>query len=227
MRLRYLPPIALLLAACTAVHYESPRFDQLTEGHRKVAVLPFEIVLTGKTPAGLSSEVVARIEEGESVAFQDALYNRLLNRSSVHRRRPILIDLQPVEITNRRLAERGIALRDTWTMAAPQLAAILGVDALVRTRVEKARYLSDPASFGVSVGLEVLYQATEGHAAALLPPGLAKTHDIWANSLVVRGEDGELLWKVGVHRATDWSRPANDVIFGITKKLAKKFPYRG
>ncbi len=112
-------------------------------------------------------------------------------------------------------------------MEAGQLAEVLGVDALVRTRVEKARYLSDPASLGISVGLDVLYQATEGHAALVLPPGLAKTYDIWADSLVVRGEDGALLWKVGVHRETDWSRPANDVIAGITKKLAKKFPYRG
>lgn len=227
MKIRALLPILLLLPACTAVHYESPRFDELTRGHQKIAVLPFEMVFTGKVPRGLAPEDVRLIEEDESVAFQWSLYNRLLNRSSVHRRRPILVDLQPVEMTNRLLAENGIGIRDSWTMDTGELARLLGVDAVVRTSVTKARYLSDGASFGIAVGLDVAYEATDGLAALFLPPGLAKTHDIWADSLVERGADGRLLWKVGVHRATDWTRPANDVIAGITKKLARKFPYRG
>jgi hypothetical protein len=72
-----------------------------------------------------------------------------------------------------------------------------------------------------------LYEATEGHAAWLIPPGLTRTHDIHVDSALVSCPEGDLLWKVEVHRATDWRRPANDVIVGLTKKLSKKFPYRG
>ena len=54
-----------------------------------------------------------------------------------------------------------------------------------------------------------------------------ETSWIWADSVLVGADEGEVLWKVGVHRETNWSRPANDVIAGVTKKLAKKFPYRG
>ena len=42
----------------------------------------------------------------------------------------------------------------------------------------------------------------------------------------VDGDDGGVLWKVVVERETDWTRPANSVIAGITRKLARKFPYR-
>ena len=110
-------------------------------------------------------------------------------------------------------------------MPPEELAEILGVDAVVRTRVKKTRYMSDLASYGIDVGIyvahDVIHDVTDGEVHLPIPWGLTKTHDIWA-----AGEDGALLWQVAVRRATDWTRPANDVIEGITKKLAKKFPYR-
>ncbi len=112
-------------------------------------------------------------------------------------------------------------------MPAEELAAVLGVDAVLRTRVEKTRYMSELASWGTEVGLHVLHEASEGKLDWLIPPGLTRTDDIYADSTLVSGEDGDLLWKVAVHRATDWRRPANDVVAGITRKLSKKFPYRG
>ncbi len=218
---------ALMLSACTAVHYESPRLAERQPTRDTIAVLPFEMVFTGKAPAGVSPEQILDIEEAESLAFQHALYNRLLDRSSVARRRPILVHIQPVEATNRRLDEAGIGVREGWSMPTHELSAALGVDAVIRTRVIKRRYLSDLASYGAEVGLHVLHEATEGSADWLIPPGLTRTHDVHADSELVSCSDGDLLWKVEVHRATDWRRPANDVIVGITKKLAKEFPYRG
>lgn len=35
------------------------------------------------------------------------------------------------------------------------------------------------------------------------------------------------LWKVSVKRDADWNRPANEAVVGISRKLTKKFPYRG
>ena len=220
----------LLTVACTSVNYRSPRFTVETEGHRTVAVLPFEMIFTGKAPAHLAPHQIARIEEMESLAFQTSLYYRLLNRSSAHRRDPITIALQPVEETNRILDAHGVDLRGSWTMEEEELAEILGVDAVVRTRVKKTRYMSDLASYGIDVGTHVLHDvvhdATDGQVHLPIPFGLDKTYDIWADGSLMSGEDGSLLWKVAVHRATDWQRPADDVIEGITKKLAKKFPYR-
>ncbi|MDH3402445.1 MAG: hypothetical protein OES32_03510 [Acidobacteriota bacterium] len=219
--------VAAALSACTAVHYESPRLGDRPGGRDTIAVLPFEMVFTGKAPAGATAAQIAALEEAESLAFQHALYSRLLERSSVTRERPIQARIQPLETTNRVLDERGIGLRESWVMPAEELAAVLEVDAVVRTRVVKQRYLSDLASYATDVGLEVVHGASEGRADWLIPPGLARTHDVYADSILVSGADGDLLWKVEVHRATDWRRPANDVIVGITRKLARKFPYRG
>ncbi len=221
--------VLMLTAACTTVNYTTPQFADKTADHQTVAVLPFEMIFTGKAPTNLTVAQIAHIEAVESLAFQTSLYYRLLNRSSAHRKRPIQIALQPVEKTNRILAARGIALRDSWYMPATELAEILGVDAVVRTRVKKTRYMSDLASYGIDVGTyvlhEVIHDVTHGDVHLPIPWGLTKTHDIWADGKLQSAGD-ELLWQVAVHRETDWSRPANDVIEGLTKKLARKFPYR-
>ena len=198
----------------------------MTVDHQSVAVLPVEMIFQGKAPKGLTAEDIWQIEEGESLAFQASLYNYLLDRSSPHRRRPVWVAIQPIDITNRLLAESGLAVRDTWAVPADELARVLGVDAVVRTRVQKTRYLSDLGSFGIAVGVHVLLEALEEEHLWLLPWG-PRTHDIYAEGELIEARSGKMLWKVAVNRDTDWSRPANDVIRGVTRKLAKKFPYRG
>ena len=119
-----------------------------------------------------------------------------------------------------------VLTHDAVAAGALATSRALGVDAVIRTRVEKTRYMSELASWSTEVGLHVLHEASEGRVDWLIPPGLTRTDDIYADSTLLSGEDGDLLWKVAVHRATDWRRPANDVVVGITRKLAKKFPYR-
>ncbi len=221
-------PLVALSVACTAVDYESPRFRDLTLGHRTVAVLPFEMVFQGKAPAGLTGPQIRSIEEGESMAFQTSLYLRLLNRAGKGK---VGVEIQPVEVTNRILADHRISIRESWEMPTEALARTLGVDAVVRTRVEKTRYISDLTSFGIDVGshvlAEVVHDTTNGDVHLPIPYGLSKTHDIFADGALLSGRDGGLLWRVAVYRETDWTRPANDVIEGLTKKLARKCPYRG
>jgi hypothetical protein len=218
--------LVVSLTACTAVDYTSPRFPEVALDHQSVAVLPVEMVFTGKAPKRVTAEDIMRLEEGESLAFQASLYNYLLDRSNLHRRRPILISIQPIDRTNRLLTEAGLAVQDTWVLPAEELAEVLGVDAVVRTRVRKTRYLSDLASFGIAVGIHVALEALDEDHAWLLPWG-PRTYDIYAEGALVAADEGALLWKVAVNRETDWSQPANDVVRGITRKLAKKFPYRG
>ncbi len=218
--------LAVSLAACTAVDYTSPRFAEAALEHQSVAVLPVAMVFTGKAPKGLTAEDIMQIEEGESLAFQASLYNYLLDRSSPRRRQPIWISIQPIEITNQRLNDEGLAIRDTWMLPASELAEVLGVDAVVRTRVRKTRYLSDLASFGITVGIHAALELLDEDHLWLLPWG-PRTYDIYAEGELVAADQDTLLWKVAVNRETDWTQPANDVVRGITRKLAKKFPYRG
>lgn len=216
--------LPLLLAGCTSVHYRAPG---LGAGGGTLAVLPFEMVFTGKAPKNWTVADIERVEEAESLAFQRAFYDRLLHRASAHRARRIAVAIQPAETTNRLLADAGIGIRDSWALEPEELARVLGVDAVVRTSVVKTRYLSDPASYGIGVGVAILEEVLDEKADRWIPPGLGKTYDIHVDSVLQDGSDGALLWRVAVDRETDWHRPANDVVGGLTKKLAKKFPYQG
>jgi len=217
----------LLAAACSTVNYQSPQFAERAQHHQIIAVLPFEMVLTGDPPGNLTVQQIAQIEEAESVAFQEAYYYRLLHQASVRRKHPIRIEIQPIETTNRLLAAAGIGVRESWGMSAKSLAHVLRVDAVISTLVQKTRYLSDGESFGVDLGLQIVNEVTEGRLAPALPWGLVKTHDIWANCELIDSLDGAVLWQTGLAQATDWQHPANQVIAGFTEELAKKFPYRG
>jgi hypothetical protein len=217
---------AVLATACTTVDYTSQRFPEQSAGHRAVAVLPFEMVLTGRQPAGMTDERLAAIEEAESLAFQTAFYNSLLDRSSARRKHPITIDIQPPQTTNRILSERGIGIRESWAIPAEELAVTLAVDAVIRTTVQKTRYLSDAASYGIDVGTAILYEATEGRFPWVVPPGMTTTSTIWSDATLVEADGGDVLWKVVVERATDWTLSADAVVVDITRLLAKKFPYR-
>ncbi len=229
MKSRRFPLVAILLlvAACSTVNYESPQFAERASHHQIIAVLPFEMVFTGDPPGNLTAQQIAQIEEAESVAFQEAYYYRLLHQASVHKKRPIRIEIQSVETTNQLLAAAGIGIRESWGMSAKSLASVLRVDAVVSTSVTKTRYLSDGESFGVDVGLQIVNEVTRGRLAPVLPWGLVKTHDIWANCELIDSVDGAVIWQTDFAQSADWQYPANQVIAGFTEELAKKFPYRG
>jgi hypothetical protein len=217
----------VVIAACSTANYQSPQFAERARRHQVIAVLPFEMVLTGDAPEDLTAQQVAEIEEAESVAFQEAFYHRLLHQASVHRKHPIRIEIQPVETTNRLLDEAGIGVRESWYMSAKSLASVLRVDAVISTSVRKTRYLSAGESFGVDLGLNVFNEVTEGRLASLLPWGLVTSGDISANCELIDALDGAVIWQTDLAQATDWRCPANQVIAGFTEELAKKFPYRG
>ena len=229
MKSRHIPLATMLLsaAACSTANSLCPQFTERARHHQIIAVLPFEMVLTGDPPRDLTAPQIAQIEEAESVAFQEAYYYRLLHQASVHRKHPIWIEIQPPETTNRLLDEAGIGVRDSWGMSAKSLARVLRVDAVISTSVQKTRYLSDGESFGVDLGLTVVNEISEGRLASVLPWGLVKTHDIWANCELIDSLDGTVIWQTDFAQATDWQYPANQVIAGFTEELAKKFPYRG
>lgn len=215
--------LALLTQFCARRWRVNPIFLEKTANHRIIAVLPFEMVFTGKKSKKLTPEQIGKIEEAESLAFQDSLY-RLLCLEQGRYRYPVRIDIQPVEKTNRILEEQGIGLRDCWSKEPVELARILQVDAVVRTRVEKRRYMSGLASFGLELGATILNVLSEEFPLGFLIPTATKR--IRADCFLYNGKDGYTLWARNVQDHADWSLSANDIIDWINRHFARKFPYR-
>jgi hypothetical protein len=217
--------IGLIFTSCNTGVFLASDFSQKAKLHKKIAVIPVQTVLSGKQPSKLTEAQIAEIEEAEGRAFQTSLYNCLLAKCG-SKKRDIKIEIQTIDKTNGILKDSNISIRDAWDKNPEKLAAILGVDAVVKTKVEKTRYMSDLASYGVSLGADVLNVLTDGAAWYLVPGGVSKTNDINAECNLLNGSDGSLLWRIAVQTATDWTMPANQIIDNLNHRFARKFPYR-
>lgn len=206
---------ALVFASCnkSTNKFLSANFDEKTRNHKIIAVLPVEMVFMGKQPKDFTPDKIKTIEEAESKSFQESLYGKILSKEPK-------VDIQAVEKTNKLLAAKGITIQNSWTMPADELAKVLGVDAVVKSRIEKERYMSDLASFGTSVANTL---ASWGG----IPLGANnKTNNIRGSCEVINSADGIALWRVTVKNPNaDWNTPANDIIDRINSKFARNFPY--
>jgi len=73
--------LVLLMQYCGGRIYSNPIFIEKTIGHRIIAILPFEMVFTGKQPKKLSPQQIDKIEEVESITFQNSLYHSLSHQT--------------------------------------------------------------------------------------------------------------------------------------------------
>jgi len=222
--------IAILFTqgACSNRYYTSSVFDQQTAKHKVVAILPAEIIFTGTAPKKLTPEDIIKLEDAESRAFQQSLYNNIL-RYANSRKYETWVNVQDVTTTLNALKNKNISARDSWIKNDEELKAMLGVDAVVRMRVQKKRYMSDLASYGITLGKDILYEV--GMSPNRIPgtgiptPGVSnKTNDIIATCSVV--SNGMSLWNDNYRAASNWNNPANEIIEGITENFGKNFPYK-
>ncbi|WP_276503839.1 hypothetical protein [Terrimonas pollutisoli] len=219
----FLLSITLIISvSCSRKHYTSSFFDQQTAGHKIIAVLPSEIVLTGKKPEQLTEEQIAKIEEEESRAFQLSLYSNILQYAN-SRKYYMSVGVQDVNKTMATLDENHISLRDSWKMDDKKLADLLDVDAIVRMQVRKKRYMSDYASYGVTIARDVIRQTPLGNKLPI-PRSLGKTEDIYAYCSVV--SNSVTLWNNNYKAAADWDNPSNVIIENITDNFGRYFPYK-
>jgi hypothetical protein len=212
----------ILSAACSRRNYASSYFDQQTAGHKLIAVLPSEIIFTGKQPRELTPAQIDSLEVMESRAFQQALYSNILEYAN-SRRYFMYVGVQDINTTLGLLEKNGVAIRSSWRMDDRKLAEMLGVDAIVRMQITQKRYMSDYASYGVSVGREILSGTSIGNRLPI-PRSLGKTEDIYAYCSLV--SNSVTLWNNNYKSAANWNNPSNEIIENITENFGRNFPYK-
>jgi len=209
----------VLLPSCARKNYKASFFEEQTRDHKIIAILPPEMIFTGTHPKELTAEDIKRIEEDESSLFQTSLFNGILRHANTSRYYTE-VAVQDISTTLGLLEKNNISIRGSWREDDRKLADILGVDAVVRMRVQKKRYMSDLASLGIDLGQQVLSQLGNGN----FPYISNKTNDIYASCNVV--SNGQTLWNDHYKRSTSYNAPAEDVIYDITENFGKRFPYR-
>jgi len=219
--------VFLVVLSCKShKYYTTNEFDQATANHRLVAVVPAEIVFTGTQPKKLTPEDIVKIEEAESIAFQEALYNNILQHAN-GRKYFTRVEFQDISTTRKVLTDNNLPNRKAWGLSDKELATLLKVDAVVRMRIQKKRYMSDLASYGIDLAKQISYEYGFGRIPGTgipLPNVRNNTNDIYASCSVLSG--GRTLWNDHYKSASDWNSSANEIIEGITEVFGKHFPYK-
>jgi len=164
------------------------------------------------------------IAEAESKAFMISFYNEVL-RSTRGGKKPIRVDVQHFDKTLSILKANNIDIRSSWKEDPGKLAKMLGVDAVVKARVEKHRLMSDLASYGIDLGVHIIGILSDYKIWFWLPPDLTKSKEI-KSSCSLMDKEGATLWSIAYDDEADWRKPANKIIDDINRKSAKRFPYR-
>jgi hypothetical protein len=212
----------LILFSCSNKYYTASNFSEKTENHKVVAILPAEVTFTGKQPKNLSPEDIAQAEEKESIDFQWALMNSILDHANT-RKYITTVNFQDIHKTQKLLEENNISVRDSWKKDDEELAELLGVDAVIRMNIRKQRYMSDEASYGVGVAKQIAYKTGIGSKVPV-PNSVGKTYDIYATCNLI--SDNQTLWNDNYKRSTDYEVQPNVVVEWITNSFGENFPYK-
>jgi len=212
----------LFLFSCSNKYYTASNFEEKTENHKVVAILPAEVTFTGKQPKTLSPDAIAKAEERESIDFQYALMNSILNHANT-KKYITTVNFQDINTTLKILEKNSISVRDSWNKDDNELAKLLGVNSVIRMNIRKQRYMSDEASYGVGVARQVIYKTGIGSKVPV-PSSVGKTYDIYASCNLL--SDNQTLWNDNYKRSTDYDTPANVIVEWITDDFGENFPYK-
>lgn len=217
-----IPLFFLLLTTGCKQYYTVADFEEKTQAHQTVAVLPFEMVYTGIPPKELTEDDIQRIEITESKAFQSSFFNAIL-ASTRRGKDQLRVDLQHYSKTLNILEGNGIDIKDSWGKDPAELAKLLGVDAVVKARIEKRRYMSDMASYGIEAGTQIIAAISKNR---VLPYVNNRNKKVKTDFALVNQEDGNALWSIDYDCDADWRSTSEDIIERINARSARKFPYR-
>jgi hypothetical protein len=212
----------LFLFSCSNKYYKASNFEEKTEDHKVVAILPAEITFSGKQPKNSTPESIAQAEERESIDFQYALMNSILNHANT-KKYITTVNFQDINTTLKNLEANNITIRDSWKKDDEELAKLLGVDAVIRMSIRKQRYMSDEASYGVGVAKQIVYKTGIGSKVPV-PSSVGKTYDVYASCNLL--SDNQTLWNDNYKRSTDYDVQPNVVIEWITDSFGENFPYK-
>lgn len=212
----------MLCLSCAHEHYTAYNFNEQTSTHQLLAILPAEMIYTGTQPKNMTPGMLDSTAERESQDFQFSLYNNIL-RYANYGRYETTVNFQDINTTIDKLKESQVSIKDSWQMDDVQLAKTLGVDAVIRLRIRKQRYMSDAASYGIDAARQII-GATAIGTRIPIPGRIGRTNDVYATCSVV--SNNRAIWSDSYKGVSDWNTPANEIIENITANFGRHFPYK-
>ncbi|MFK8004908.1 MAG: hypothetical protein AB8H03_00995 [Saprospiraceae bacterium] len=184
----------LTLSGCSS-NKKYSYFENNKSKIEKIAVLPFEIIFTGKIPKELDEQMLKEIEFEESITFQNSFSKILLNQN-----RESNFSIQPTQKTLDILNSKNISVKESWKIHPQQLAEILGVNAVVKSRVRRKIEIPNKKTLRRNTVIQILNISGifSGAPAPLPPTSNPNTQNIKADYVLVESKEGDIIWKKSI-----------------------------
>lgn len=206
MRIRL---IFLLFFVGITVHsqkdiYESGKFDELSDDHELLAIVPFITQL--ELEENVSQDELKTLAEREGYAVQDAFETYFSRRK---KRKKFNVEFQNVKNTNALLKQNGIDYKNIDIYTVKNLSKILGVDGIISGNLDLNILLSKgvPTDFN-------LFDYFNGNA-----------NYGRIGVKISDGETGKLLWKYEKEITKKTGKNTTELIDKMMKQASRKFPY--
>lgn len=184
--------------------YESEKFEELTQDHETLAILPFLTNLELRDH--ISKEERKALEQKEGYAVQEALE---MYFSRVDKKKKYTVDFQNTGDTNAILFRNNINYDNMDVHTIKELCTILNVDGIISGSMDLNILLSKgiPSEFNLMDFF--LGDANYGRIGIKISDG----------------ESGKLLWKYEKEINKKSGKNTNALIDGMMKAAIRKFPY--
>lgn len=184
--------------------YESNRFDELSEEHEVLAIIPFLAKL--ELEQNISKNELQQLAKREGVAVQDALETYFSRRK---KRKKFNVEFQNIANTNALLAQNNITYENIDIYTVKQLSEILNVDGIISGNLDLNILLSK----GVPTDFSFLdyFNGSSDYGRIGI-----KISD---------GNSGKLLWKYEKQINKKTGKNTAELIDRMMKLASKKFPY--
>jgi hypothetical protein len=199
--------VATLLMACPKI-YKAPEFDAALAKHKTVAILPADvsIKLRPNEMKKTTTEQLNDMAAKTGYAIQDKMYSWFLRRSDKYN---YTVTFQDVTRTNALLKQAGIDYSNLDAKDRTELAALLGVDAVLQNRSSMDKPMSD----GAAVALGVVFGVW------------GSTNQVQTTINIHDGKSGSLLWKYDYLATGSVGSSADNLVNALMRNASKKFPY--
>lgn len=185
--------------------YESPDFDELTENHQKIAIVPFLTSLN--LDEDINSDRLEQLEEQEGYEAQNALEAYFLSRNN--RRKAFVVDFQDVKETNRMLSENGVTYENLDIYSPKELCKMLDVDGIVSGKLILSALISE----GIDESFDLLaFLSGKSDFGKII----IKTSD---------GNTGRLIWRYEQTITRKSGKNTVAIMEKMMRKATRKFPY--
>lgn len=176
----------------------SPKLSQFEKNKsqiEKVAVLPFEIIFTGKIPKKTNEEMLEVIKSEESIAYQSSFSKILALQNSGKN-----LSIQATQKTLDILESKDISIKESWRMHPQLLAEILEVDAVVKSRIKRKVELPNQKAQRRNTLIRVLNMSGvfSGSPVPLPQSNDPNAQNIKVDYVLVESRKGDILWKKSI-----------------------------